>query len=146
MGLVGLEGFIPWWWTQCIMVLAVSDWAAGRCFLGGVVVSVQWRGRGARVRVVPTGICTSSVDMHGFRVTVGLIRWSGVLGEGGAWLGLRCHAGLRAVHGESVCARFGTAMPLSLSRACTGGGRARAREWPTGGVGGSQPLGVDDGG
>jgi hypothetical protein len=45
-----------------------------------------------------------------------------------------------------VCARFGTAMPLSASRACTGEGRARARAWPMGGVGGSRRLGSDDGG
>jgi hypothetical protein len=69
-----------------------------------------------------------------------------MLGEGGALLGLRCRAGSRAERGERVHARFGTAMPLSVSRACTRGGRARAGEWPTGCVGGSQPLGIDDGG
>jgi hypothetical protein len=98
------------------------------------------------VCAVPTGRCIGSVDMHGFRVTVGMIRWPSVLGEGGALLGLRCRAGSRVVRGERVRACFGMAIPLSASRACTREGRARAGEWPTGGVGGSHPLGVDDGG
>jgi hypothetical protein len=92
-GLVGPEGFIPQRWTRCIVVSTVTDWAAGRCFLGGIVVSVQWCGRGARVRAVPTGRCTGSVDVHDFHVTVGMIRWPSVPGEGGTWLGLRCRAG-----------------------------------------------------
>jgi hypothetical protein len=50
------------------------------------------------------------------------------------------------VHGEEVHARFGTVMPLSVSRPCTSGGRARAGEWPTGSVGDSHLFGVDDGG
>jgi hypothetical protein len=65
----------------------------GRRAGDGVVVSIQWCGRGARARAVPTGRCTGSVDVHGFRVMAGRIRWSSVLGEGGALLGLRCHAG-----------------------------------------------------
>jgi hypothetical protein len=117
----------------------------GRRVRDSVVVSVQWCGRGARARAVPTGRRTGSVDMQGFRVTAGRIRWSSVLGKGGALLGLRCRAGSRAVRGEKVCARFGTAMMLSASRACMGGDRARARGRPTSGVGGSQPLGVNDG-
>jgi hypothetical protein len=65
----------------------------GRRAGDGVVVSVQWCGRGARARAVPTGRRTGSVDVQGFRVTAGRIRWSSVLGEGGTLLGLRCHAG-----------------------------------------------------
>jgi hypothetical protein len=60
----------------------------GRRARDDVVVSVQWCGRGARARAVPTGRCTGSVDMHGFRVTVGRIRWLSMLGEGGTLLGL----------------------------------------------------------
>jgi hypothetical protein len=59
----------------------------------GVVVLVQWCGRGARARAVPTGRRTGSVDVQHFCVTAGRVRWSSVLGEGGAWLGLQCHAG-----------------------------------------------------
>jgi hypothetical protein len=110
------------------------------------VVSVQWCGHGARVRAVPTGKSKGSVDVQDFCVMAGRLRWSGMLGEGGAWLGFRCRADLRAVRGERVCARFGTAMPLSASRACTGGGRAWARGRPTDGVGSSRRLGIDDGG
>jgi hypothetical protein len=69
-----------------------------------------------------------------------------MLGEGGALIGLRCHEGSHVVHGERVRACFRTAMPLSASRACTREGREQAGEWPTGGVGGSHPLGIDDGG
>jgi hypothetical protein len=65
----------------------------GRRTGDGVVVSVQWCGCGARARAVPKGRCTSSVDVHGFCVTAGRIRWSSVLGEGGALLGLRCRVG-----------------------------------------------------
>jgi hypothetical protein len=50
------------------------------------------------------------------------------------------------VHGEKGHAHLGTAMLLLASRACTSEVRARAGEWPTGGVGGSHPLGIDDGG
>jgi hypothetical protein len=98
------------------------------------------------VHAVPTGRRIGSVDVHGFRVTVGMIRWPSVLGEGGTLLGLRYRAGSHAVRGERVRAHFGMAMPLSASRACTREGSARAREWPTGSVGGSHPLGIDDGG
>jgi hypothetical protein len=98
------------------------------------------------VHAVPTGRSKGSVDVQDFRVMAGRLRWSGVLGEGGTWLGFLCRAGLHAVHRERVCACFGMAMPLSASRACTGGGRAWARGRPTDGVGGSRRLGIDDGG
>jgi hypothetical protein len=65
----------------------------GRRAGDGVVVSVQWCGRGARARAVPTGRCTGLVDVHGFRVMAERIRWSSVLGEAGMLLGLRCRAG-----------------------------------------------------
>jgi hypothetical protein len=35
---------------------------------------------------VPTGRRIGSVDVHGFRVTVGMIRWPSMLGEGGVLL------------------------------------------------------------
>jgi hypothetical protein len=53
-----------------------------------VVVSVQWCGRGARACAVPMGKRMGSVDVQHFRVTAGWVRWSSMLGEGGAWLGL----------------------------------------------------------
>jgi hypothetical protein len=65
----------------------------GRHAGDGVVASVQWCGRGARARAVPMGRRTGSVDVQRFCVTAGRIRWSSVLGEGGALLGLRCRAG-----------------------------------------------------
>jgi hypothetical protein len=40
-GLVGSEGFIPRRWARCVVVSTVSDWAAGRCFLDGVVSCVH---------------------------------------------------------------------------------------------------------
>jgi hypothetical protein len=98
------------------------------------------------VRAVPTGRRIGSVDVHGFRVMVRMIRWPSVLGEGGALLGLRCRAGSHVVRGERVRARFGMAMPLLASRACMREGSAQAGEWPTGSVGSSHPLGIDDGG
>jgi hypothetical protein len=65
----------------------------GRRAGDGVVVSVQWCGRGARAHAVPTGRCTGSVNVHGFCVMARRIRWLSMLGEGGALLGLRCRAG-----------------------------------------------------
>jgi hypothetical protein len=50
------------------------------------------------------------------------------------------------MRGEGGMACFGTAMPLSVSIACTGRDRTRARGRPTDGMGGSRRLGVDDGG
>jgi hypothetical protein len=64
----------------------------GWCAVDGVVVLVQWCGRGARARAVPTGRCTGSVDVQRFRVMAGRFRWASVLGEGGTSLGLRCRA------------------------------------------------------
>jgi hypothetical protein len=58
-----------------------------------VVVSVQWCGRGARACAVPTGRRTGSVDVQRFHVMAGRVRWSSMLGEGGALLGLRCRTG-----------------------------------------------------
>jgi hypothetical protein len=75
----------------CTLMEAIGGF--GRRVRDGIVVSVQWCGRGARARAVPTGRRTGSVDVHSFRVTAGRIRWSSVLGEGGTFLGLRCRAG-----------------------------------------------------
>jgi hypothetical protein len=96
----------------------------GRRAGDNVVVSVQWCGRGARAHAVPTGRRTGSVDVQGFRVTTGRIRWLSMLGKGGALLGLQCRAGWRAVREEKVRARFRTAMPLSVSRPCTNEGQS----------------------
>jgi hypothetical protein len=40
-GLVGPVGFIPRQRTRCVVVSTVSDWAAGQCFLDGVVSCVH---------------------------------------------------------------------------------------------------------
>jgi hypothetical protein len=89
----GVQGFICSRWARCRVLSSETIGGFGRCAGDGVVVSVQWCGRGARVRAVPTGRRTGSVDVQGFRVMAGRIRWPSVLGEGGAWLGLRCRAG-----------------------------------------------------
>jgi hypothetical protein len=39
--LVGSEGFIPRRWTRCVVVSTVTDWAAVRCVLDGVVSCVH---------------------------------------------------------------------------------------------------------
>jgi hypothetical protein len=65
----------------------------GRHAGDGVVVLVQWCGRGARVRAVPMARRTGSVSVQRFRFTAGRFRWASMLGEGGTLLGLRCRAG-----------------------------------------------------
>jgi hypothetical protein len=58
-----------------------------------IVVLVQWCGREARARAVPTARRTDSVVVQCFRDTAGRFRWESALGEDGMLLGLRCRAG-----------------------------------------------------
>jgi hypothetical protein len=59
----------------------------------GVVVLVEWCGREARARAVPTARRTDSVVVQRFCDTAGRFRWVSMLGEDGTLQGLRCCAG-----------------------------------------------------
>jgi hypothetical protein len=57
----------------------------------------------------------------------------------------RCRAGSCAERGKQACARLGTRVTLSASRACTGTSRARAGAGSMGDKGGGWSLGIDGG-
>jgi hypothetical protein len=106
------------------MVMIGREW---RCLWRGVVSLVQWCDHKVRVRAVPMARRTFSVVVPHFCDTARRFRWASMLGEGGMSLGLRCRAGRRVLCEERACACLRMAMPLSVSRSCTGGGRVWAR-------------------
>jgi hypothetical protein len=89
----GVRGFICSRWARCRVLSSEMIGGFGRCARDGIVVSVQRCECRARAHAVPMGRSMGSVDVHGFCVTVGRIRWPSMLGECGALLGLRCRAG-----------------------------------------------------
>jgi hypothetical protein len=102
----------------------------GRRVRDGVVVSVQWCGRGARARAVPTGRRTGSVDVQGFRVTAGRIRWSSMLARVA-----RCW-GFDAMQGDVQCT--GKRCVHASERLCRSRRPERAREGTERGLGDGQ--------
>jgi hypothetical protein len=127
----------------CTSVETIGE--MGRCAGDGIVVSVQWCGRGVSACTEPTVRRASSVHEQRFRRTARRFGWTSVLGEGGTLLGLRCRACSCAERHESVRVCAGTRVPVV---ACLGGvereqDRAAAR--PMGALGGRARL-VESGG
>jgi hypothetical protein len=143
---VGPGGFIPRWWTRCVVAWTVTDWAAGRCSLGGVVILVQWCDHEARAHAVPTARRTVSVVVCKNHVAAELSGGSSVQGKGGTTTWLRCLVGSCAAGKERVRARPGTRRTLSASMVRARRGQSMGCRRPMDGVGGNRLLGIVDGG
>jgi hypothetical protein len=109
------RGFIPRRWTRCVVASTVTDWADGRCSLGGVVILVQWCDHEARALAMPTARRTVLVVVCKNRVAAELSGGLSVQGKGGTATWLRCLAGSCAAGKERVRARPGTRRTLSAS-------------------------------